>query len=137
MSSWTSFEASNGTKVETSSEPSFLDVKASELWLRSEPYFAPIGKEVRLSFERFREWWTGVALGHGPSDRVTAVGIGYAVVAFILLSYVHLLAVGNKETGKAVKNLLRQHVLVLKVGSCLCYVLNAHVTFIGCCVHSD
>ncbi|KAF9013558.1 hypothetical protein BDZ89DRAFT_467644 [Hymenopellis radicata] len=134
ISSWTSSEASNATKVETPSEPSFLNVTAGDLWLRSSPISRHWERGPAFIWEVPRVV-DGVALGHGPSDRVTAVGIGYAVVAFILLSYVHLLAVGNKETGKAVKNLLRQHVLVLKVAA---FILIELVVFpLGCGVVLD
>ncbi len=84
---------------------------------RLEPSFAALGKEVRLSAVRFCDWWTDIALGHGSTERASAIILGYAVVALIVALYVHLLAIGNKEAGRSVKSAFRQHLLVVKVGS--------------------
>jgi E3 ubiquitin-protein ligase MARCH6 len=82
----------------------------------TEPYFQALGKEVRVLTTKFQERWIQLALGGGPSSRVFAVALGYVVISFILALYLNLLTVGNARTaGLAVRNAVRQQLLVLKV----------------------
>ena len=82
----------------------------------AEPYFATLGKEVRLGATRMQATWTRLALGQGPSERAFAVVLGYAVVGVLLSLYLNILTVGNvKSAGRAVRSAVRQQLLVLKV----------------------
>ena len=82
----------------------------------TEPYFEALGKEVRISATKAQVTWIELALGNGPSNRVFAVSLGYLVAAFLLCIYLNLLTVGNARTaGLAVRNAVRQQLLVLKV----------------------
>ncbi|KAG7444454.1 uncharacterized protein BT62DRAFT_952269 [Guyanagaster necrorhizus] len=109
--------SSNTTSQEPTSTFSMLDqLKAGTIEM-FEPSFAALGKEVRLLAVRFCDWWTDIALGHGSTERASAIIFGYAVVALMVSVYVHLLAIGNKEAGRSVKSAFRQHLLVVKVAA--------------------
>ncbi|KAK0238548.1 hypothetical protein EDD85DRAFT_1022072 [Armillaria nabsnona] len=111
------FTSSNATSPDPMSKFLLLDQLKDGAIERLEPSFAALGKEVRLSAVRFCDWWTDIALGHGSSERASAIILGYAVVALIVALYVHLLAIGNKEAGRSVKSAFRQHLLVVKVAA--------------------
>lgn len=82
----------------------------------TEPYFALLGKEVRLGVVKFKDAWYRMAVGSGPAERVFAVGLGYAVVGLLLALYLNILTVGNARTAtRAVRNAVRQQLLVIKV----------------------
>jgi E3 ubiquitin-protein ligase MARCH6 len=82
----------------------------------AEPYFALLGREVRLHAMQMHATWTRLALGHGPMERTFAVALGYAVVALLLSLYLNILTVGNvRSAGKAVRNAVRQQLLIVKV----------------------
>lgn len=82
----------------------------------TEPYFELLGKEVRLTGVKLQASWTQMALGNGTSSRVFAIGLGYAVVSLLFCVYLNILTVGNARTaGLAVRNAVRQQLLVLKV----------------------
>jgi E3 ubiquitin-protein ligase MARCH6 len=82
----------------------------------AEPYFAAVGKEVRLSSEQIRTTWTQLALGQGPKEKVFAIALGYVVVVILVSLYLNLLTVGNMKTaGRAVRTAVREQLLVLKV----------------------
>lgn len=82
----------------------------------TEPYFEALGREVRISSTKAQTAWIELALGSGPSNRVFAVFLGYVVAAFVLSIYLNILTVGNARTaGLAVRNAVRQQLLVLKV----------------------
>lgn len=117
LPSWSFESASPSNVTDTMTEPTFLNEKMDELLTYLEPTFAPVGKELRISVREFMDWWMGLALGHGSKERAAAIIVGYAVVAFLLISYVNILSMGNKEAGKSVKNFFRQHLLVFKVRS--------------------
>lgn len=81
-----------------------------------EPRFAYIGREVRLFTNRFQQSWTSLTLGHGSTERAFAVVLGYGVVGIILALYLNVFTVGNARTaGRAVRNAVRQQLLVVKV----------------------
>ena len=82
----------------------------------TEPYFELLGKEVRVTGVKLQATWTQMALGSGTSSRVFAIGLGYAVVSLLFCVYLNILTVGNARTaGLAVRNAVRQQLLVLKV----------------------
>ncbi|KAK0203078.1 hypothetical protein DFS33DRAFT_1344825 [Desarmillaria ectypa] len=109
--------SSNATSLEPTSTISILDQLKADTIEQFEPSFAAFGKEVRLSAEQFCDWWTDIALGHGSTERASAIILGYAMVALIVAVYVHLLAMGNREAGRSVKSAFRQHLLVVKVAA--------------------
>ncbi|KAF5353123.1 hypothetical protein D9758_008724 [Tetrapyrgos nigripes] len=83
-----------------------------------EPYFAPLGKEIRFGSLRVKDSWTQLALGHGPLEKAFSVSLGYVMVALIIALYLNILTVGNVKTaGKAVRSAVRQQLLVLKVAT--------------------
>ena len=83
----------------------------------AEPYFAALGKEVRLTSVRLLTAWIRLALGDGTTEKIFAVALGYAVVALLLALYLNILTVGNvRNAGRAVRSAVRQQLLVLKVG---------------------
>ncbi|KAG7093540.1 hypothetical protein E1B28_007211 [Marasmius oreades] len=96
-----------------------------------EPYFAPIGKEVRVGSSEIVDGWKQFATGDGPSERVFSVALGYIVVAVILGLYLNFLTVSNVRTaGRAVRNAIRQQLLVLKVAT---FIFVELVVFPFCC----
>lgn len=81
-----------------------------------EPRFAYVGREVRLFTDHFQRSWIRLTLGHGSSERAFAVVLGYGVVGVILALYLNVFTVGNARTaGRAVRNAVRQQLLVVKV----------------------
>jgi E3 ubiquitin-protein ligase MARCH6 len=85
---------------------------------KTEPFFAMLGKEVRIRMVHAQEMWTRLALGEGHSERVFAVMLGYAVLGLLLALYLNVLTVGNaKSAGRAVRNAVRQQLLVVKVAT--------------------
>lgn len=81
-----------------------------------EPYFAPLGGKVRTGIEDGKLTWTRLASGDGPNERIFAVLLGYFVVALLVALYLNVLTIGNvKNAGQAVRNAVRQQLLVVKV----------------------
>ncbi|KAF8141917.1 hypothetical protein EV363DRAFT_1151445 [Boletus edulis] len=81
-----------------------------------EPRFAYVGREVRLFTNHFQQSWIRLTLGHGSNERAFAVVLGYGVVGIILALYLNVFTVGNARTaGRAVRNAIRQQLLVVKV----------------------
>lgn len=81
-----------------------------------EPHCEILGRHVRETGEKAGESWVRLALGNGPAERVFAIFLGYVVVGLMLAAYLNLLTVGNARTaGRAVRNAVRQQLLVLKV----------------------
>ncbi|KXN87669.1 ERAD-associated E3 ubiquitin-protein ligase doa10 [Leucoagaricus sp. SymC.cos] len=84
----------------------------------TEPYFALLGKEVRLGIVKFQDAWYRMAVGSGAAERVFAIGLGYSVVGLALAMYLNILTVGNARTAtRAVRNAVRQQLLVIKVAA--------------------
>jgi E3 ubiquitin-protein ligase MARCH6 len=82
----------------------------------TEPYFELLGREVRLTGAKFQAAWTRLALGSETTSRVFAICFGYVVVSLLFCLYLNILTVGNARTaGLAVRNAVRQQLLVLKV----------------------
>ncbi|KAH0835462.1 hypothetical protein J3R83DRAFT_9100 [Lanmaoa asiatica] len=81
-----------------------------------EPRFAYVGREVRLFTDHFQQSWIRLTLGHGSNERAFAITLGYGVVGIILALYLNVFTVGNARTaGRAVRNAVRQQLLVVKV----------------------
>ncbi|KAF4569838.1 hypothetical protein EYR36_009639 [Pleurotus pulmonarius] len=101
-----------------------------------EPYFAAIGREVRVNFMQIKASWERLALGSGPAERAFAVALGYSIVAFILAIYLHILTVGSvKSAHRAVRSTVRQQLLVLKVAA---FIIIELVAFpLGCGIVLD
>ncbi|KAF9077991.1 hypothetical protein BDP27DRAFT_1310544 [Rhodocollybia butyracea] len=118
------------------SEPTFSSQTFSTFIDYAEPYFAPLGKEVRSGYGRFGEVWTHLAVGDGPAERIFSVLFGYCIVASILALYLNVLTIGNVKTaGRAVRSAVRQQLLVLKVAS---FIFIELFTFpLGCGVVLD
>ncbi|KAF8644973.1 hypothetical protein AX16_008157 [Volvariella volvacea WC 439] len=84
----------------------------------AEPYFAAFGKQVRVGATHSRDQWIKMALGSSASDRMFAVFLGYAVIGLLLALYLNILTVGNaRSAGRAVRNAVRQQLLVIKVAA--------------------
>ena len=98
-------------------EDTVLSISSIPNYLRfTEPYFELLEKEVRLTGVKLQVAWTQVALGDGTSSRVFAIGLGYAVVSLLFCVYMNILTIANARTaGLAVRNAVRQQLLVLKV----------------------
>ncbi|PFH51012.1 hypothetical protein AMATHDRAFT_143498 [Amanita thiersii Skay4041] len=127
----------NATESTSATTSSFMIPSSlSNVVLRAEPYFAVLGSEVRLTLEKFKETWLRLALGHGPVERLFAVSLGYIIFAVLVALYLNLLTVGNAKTaGRAVRNAIRQQLLVLKVAA---FIFVELVTFpFGCGIVLD
>lgn len=97
----------------------------------AEPYFATLGREVRLTSSQLQATYTNLALGSAPKDKLFAVFLGYNVVAFALALYLNLLSIGNaKNAGRAIRSAVRQQLLVIKVATFIAIEL---VIFPICC----
>lgn len=84
----------------------------------AEPYFAPIGEMVRLTWDDLKASWVKLALGGGTTEKIFAILLGYMVNAFLLAIYLNILTVGSmKNAGRAVRSAVRQQLLVVKVCS--------------------
>jgi len=81
-----------------------------------EPHFAALGSEIRELTSSLRETWIRLALGTGPTSRIFAIFLGDTVSTFLFCIYLNILTVGNARTaGAALRNAIRQQMLVLKV----------------------
>lgn len=83
----------------------------------AEPYFAPLGEKLRITWASVQEHWVRLALGDGTTEKIFAISLGYIVDAILLGIYLNILTVGSmKSAGRAVRNAVRQQLLVVKVG---------------------
>ncbi|KAH7910305.1 hypothetical protein BJ138DRAFT_1009132 [Hygrophoropsis aurantiaca] len=81
-----------------------------------EPHFASLGQEIRSTYEHLQSSWVRLTYGHGTNERVFAICLGYAVVAVLLALYLNIFTMGNaRSAGRAVRNAVRQQLLVVKV----------------------
>lgn len=84
-----------------------------------EPYFARFGREMRLITEQAQGSWVQLTLGHGTQERTFAIGLGYVVVALSLALYLSVFTAGNaRNTGRVIRNAVRQQLLVVKACGC-------------------
>ncbi|KAI9573863.1 hypothetical protein HD554DRAFT_2012394, partial [Boletus coccyginus] len=101
-----------------------------------EPRFAYVGREVRLLTIHFKQSWIRFTLGHGSSERAFAIVLGYGVVGIILALYLNVFTVGNARTaGRAVRNAVRQQLLVVKVAMFI--VIELIIFPLGCGIMLD
>ena len=115
--------------------PEFFDTVVDHLGF-TEPYFAALGEYLRIAGTNLRLTWVELSLGSGPKERFFAVSLGYLVLSLLFSIYLNLLNVGNvRSTGIAVRNAVRQQLLVLKV-SCFLSKECMHVNRApGCCLY--
>ncbi|KAF9219715.1 hypothetical protein BS17DRAFT_740159 [Gyrodon lividus] len=101
-----------------------------------QPYFAYLGREVRVFADHFQKSWIRLTLGHGASERAFAICLGYMIVGIMLALYLNVFTVGNARTaGKAIRNAVRQQVLVVKVAM---FIIIELVIFpLGCGIMLD
>ncbi|KAF9482616.1 hypothetical protein BDN70DRAFT_852941 [Pholiota conissans] len=129
--------ASNDTVVVATASKSTTLIDSIPDYLGfTEPYFEALGKEIRILVMKFQERWIQLALGSGPSSRFFAISLGWGVISFLVALYLNLLTVGNARTaGLAVRNAVRQQLLVLKVAA---FIFIELVTFpLGCGIVLD
>lgn len=102
----------------------------------AEPYFAPIGEMVRLTWDDLKASWVKLALGGGTTEKIFAILLGYMVNAFLLAIYLNILTVGSmKNAGRAVRSAVRQQLLVVKVAT---FIIVELVVFpLGCGIMLD
>ncbi|KAJ3511235.1 hypothetical protein NLJ89_g4212 [Agrocybe chaxingu] len=102
----------------------------------TEPYFEALGSEVREFATKTQTTWITLALGTGPSNRAFAIFLGYLVVTLLFSIYLNILTVGNAKTaGIAVRNAVRQQLLVVKVAAFI--VIELVVFPLGCGIVLD
>ncbi|KAJ2917102.1 hypothetical protein MD484_g3273, partial [Candolleomyces efflorescens] len=121
------------SEIAPAPEPEFLFPEYARFL---EPYFALLGKQVRLSGSTSLAAWTRMAVGNGPTNKVFAIILGYSVFGLMLAVYLNLLTVGNARTaGRAIRNAIRQQLLVVKVAG---FIFIELVVFpLGCGVVLD
>ncbi|KAF7317716.1 RING-CH-type domain-containing protein [Mycena kentingensis (nom. inval.)] len=102
----------------------------------TEPYFAALGRGVRVNAVHVGESYTKLALGDGAKEKIFAISLGYLVVIFLVAIYLNLLTVGNMKTaGRAVRSAVREQLLVVKVAA---FIFIELVTFpLGCGIVLD
>lgn len=127
------------TSDTTRSGPTLLDnllASDSAVMRVAEPYFVHIGALVRLAWEDLKTSWVRLALGDGTTEKVFAIFLGYIVNAILLAIYLNVLTVGSmKSAGRALRNAIRQQLLVVKVAA---FIIVELVVFpLGCGVMLD
>lgn len=82
----------------------------------AEPYFAPLGEFLRLTWDDLKKSWIRLALGGGTTEKIFAICLGYWFAAALLAVYLNVLTVGSmRNAGRAVRSAVRQQLLVVKV----------------------
>ena len=83
--------------------------------------FAALGKRVRLAYMAMQGLWVSLANGDSALDRLFGVMLGYAVVGFFIALYLNILNVGTVQSaGRAVRNAVRQQLIIVKVRLSIC-----------------
>ncbi|KAK7687757.1 hypothetical protein QCA50_008976 [Cerrena zonata] len=102
----------------------------------AEPYFAPIGETVRTQYQLFTETWVRLATSDTTGSKVFAIVLGYSLDILIMAIYLNVLTFGSvKSVGRAVRNAMRQQLLVLKVA--IFIIIELVVFPLGCGVMLD
>ncbi|KAI0831910.1 hypothetical protein BC628DRAFT_1350502 [Trametes gibbosa] len=97
----------------------------------AEPYFAPLGQNVRQWSAQGKETWVEMAIGDDRQDQIFAICLGYAVVGLALAIYLNVLNVGTmRSAGRAVRSAIRQQLLVVKVAAFI--VIELVIFPLGC-----
>lgn len=79
-------------------------------------YFASLGEHVRITGLRMKDGWAEMANGDAPLNRMFSIALGYTVFGVMLAVYLNVLTVGSVQSaGRAVRNAIRQQLIVLKV----------------------
>lgn len=82
----------------------------------SEPYFAILGKHVRVIGISLMSLWSKAALGTGTLEKIFAICLGYLVIGFMIGVYLNILTTGNvRSAGRAIRRTVRQQLLIVKV----------------------
>ena len=104
-----------------------------------EPYFARLGKHVRLNASFTKASWAELANGDGTANRFFAIGLGYFVVGLVVALYLNLLNVGNVQSaGRAIRTAIRQQLIVTKVRDIYDALFPPFLTrYAGCRFHSS
>lgn len=101
----------------------------------AEPYFAPIGEVVRQQYGLFVETWVQLATSDTTSSKVFAIVLGYSLDILIMAIYLNVLTFGSvKSAGRAVRNAMRQQLLVLKVSCNKSFLVSSRLNYLrlGC-----
>ena len=81
-----------------------------------EPYLVVLGRWVRSHAAVAKLVWIDLATKDGAINRFFAVAFGYLIVAVLVALYLNALNVGNvRNAGRAIRNAIRQQLIVLKV----------------------
>ncbi|EJD07670.1 uncharacterized protein FOMMEDRAFT_101037 [Fomitiporia mediterranea MF3/22] len=101
-----------------------------------EPYFARLGRRVRMNATSAKAGWIELANGDASINRFFAISLGYLLAGILLAFYLNVLNVGNVQSaGRAIRNAIRQQLIVLKVAI---FILIELVVFpLGCGVMLD
>ncbi|KAL5531378.1 hypothetical protein ACEPAG_4255 [Sanghuangporus baumii] len=101
-----------------------------------EPYFAQLGRKVRLNAAWVKASWIELANGDATVNRFFAIALGYLIASFLLAIYLNVLNVGNVQSaGRAMRNAIKQQLIVLKVAV---FILTELVVFpLGCGIMFD
>ena len=95
---------------------SLLSTSGATVWEYMEPYFAILGRKVRLTSVATKDSWENLALGDDSANRFFAVLLGYSVVGTLLALYMNIITVSSMQSaGRAVRAAVRQQLVVLKV----------------------
>ncbi|KAK2465700.1 hypothetical protein APHAL10511_002244 [Amanita phalloides] len=136
LASWGATEWPTTHTDQGTAKPSISVTYLTDKIMKAEPYFAILGKEVRLGVERLKDSWLRLALGHGPMERLFAVSLGYLIFGLAVAGYLNILTVGTaRSAGRAVRSAVRQQLLVIKVAA---FIFIELVTFpFGCGIVLD
>ncbi|KAH8110989.1 hypothetical protein DFH11DRAFT_1616415 [Phellopilus nigrolimitatus] len=101
-----------------------------------EPYFARLGKRVRLDSVVLKSAWIELANGDASVNKFFAVVLGYGLVGLLVALYLNVLNVGSVQSaGRAIRNAIRQQLIVLKVAVFI--VIELCIFPLGCGVMLD
>ncbi|KAI5118672.1 hypothetical protein M0805_003610 [Coniferiporia weirii] len=96
-----------------------------------EPYFACLGRQVRLNATALKYTWINLANGDASVNRFFAITLGYALAGLLVAIYLNVLNVGSVQSaGRAIRNAIRQQLIVLKVAVFI--VIELAVFPLGC-----
>lgn len=93
-----------------------LSTSGATVWTHAEPYFAILGRKVRLTAVASKSSWTNLAMGDNSASRFFSVVLGYTVVGTVLALYMNIITVSSMQSaGRALRAAVRQQLVVLKV----------------------
>ena len=111
------FAASNESSVQESAFTQyFSEALETPVGRDIEARFAWLGKHIRLSSLALKDPWIDLANGAATVNRVFSIALGYAIIGLAVALYLNILNVGSvQNAGRAVRNAIRQQLIVLKV----------------------